>query len=39
VRIVYGDLDSVRVLEEESAKADIIYRMDPLGPEHTQLTS
>lgn len=27
VRVAYGDLDNAQVLEEESAKADIIYRM------------
>lgn len=26
VRIVYGDLDSADILEEEAAKADIVYR-------------
>lgn len=27
VRLVYGTLDSIELLEEEAGKADIIYRM------------
>jgi hypothetical protein len=26
VRLVYGDLDSAQLLEEETAKADIVFR-------------
>lgn len=27
IRLVYGDLDSTELLEDEASKADIVYRM------------
>lgn len=34
VRLVYGDLDSTTLIEEESSKADIVYREIPDAVKH-----